>query len=55
MRAMKIRLAIVVVCVAVERQLQREQPLLIRVVLLLGKMSRGQQRWCGQQRWICGQ
>jgi hypothetical protein len=23
--------------------------------LLLCKMSRGQQRWCRQQRWICSQ
>jgi hypothetical protein len=27
----------------------------IRVMLLLGKISKGQQRWCGQQRWICSQ
>jgi hypothetical protein len=27
----------------------------IEAGLLLGKMSRGQQRWCGQQRWICSQ
>jgi hypothetical protein len=25
----------------------------IRAVLMLGKMNRGQKRWCGQQRWIC--
>jgi hypothetical protein len=24
----------------------------IGVVLMLGKMSRGQERWCGQWRWI---
>jgi len=25
----------------------------IRDVLMLGKISRVQKRWCGQQRWIC--
>jgi len=58
MRAMKIRLAMAVVPVVVRAPVAAGMTSITsktRVVLLLGKMSRGQQRWCGQQRWICSQ
>jgi hypothetical protein len=51
MRAMKMRLVIAVVPVTVGASTAVGTTSVmtkIGVVLLLGKMSRGQQRWCGQ-------
>ena len=56
MRTMKIRHVMVVVPVVIGAPVVTRMTSVmtkIRVVLLLGKVSRGQQRWCGQQMWIC--
>jgi len=57
-RAMKIRPVMAVVPVAVGALVAARTTSVTtktRAVLVLGKMNRGQQRWCGQQRWICSQ
>ena len=56
MRTMKIRPIMVVVPILVGAPAALGTTSImtkIRVMLLLGKMSRGQQRWYGQHRCIC--
>jgi hypothetical protein len=58
MRATKIRLVMVVVPIAVGVPAAAGTTSVTAKIgagLLLCKMSRGQQRWCRQQRWICSQ
>jgi len=56
MEAMKIKPVLVAVAVVVGTPIATRTTSVtteIGVVLILGKMSRGQQRRRGQQRWVC--
>jgi hypothetical protein len=55
MKTMKVRPVLATMSVAIEAPVAAKTTSIttkIRVVLMLGKMSKGQKRWCWQQKWI---
>jgi len=55
MKTMKVRLVLATISVAIEAPVAAKTTFItvkIRVTLMLGKMSKGQKRWCWQQKWI---